>query len=170
MLRSGVRTVLIIDHRKALAVACNTCISILNLQSVAHYARGMFAHVMPFTHLLAHTLLIKHSSSAQPGHRASAVQSWPHFAFAGDCGKGLRLSDCWHWQTEVSGSIRHHCGSVHVDHQEKDPASFLEKAIFLFVDKTVPQSRWGVFTGIGHLLGCLQDSKLWSLKTFRDPD
>ena len=79
---------------------------------------------MPFpTHLLAHTLLI--STPAMQGQSVTlAIQSWPYFAFAGDCGKGLRLSDCWHWQTEVSGSIRHHCGSVHVDHQEKDPASF----------------------------------------------
>lgn len=57
MLRSGVRTVLIIDHRKALAVACNTCISILNVQSVWRIHEACL-YVMPFpTHLLALLLI-----------------------------------------------------------------------------------------------------------------
>lgn len=44
----------------------------------------------------------------------------------GDCGEGLWITDCGHRQEEVPGPLRHHSGSVHVDHQETHPAALRE--------------------------------------------
>ena len=44
----------------------------------------------------------------------------------GDSGEGFRLTDCGHRQAKVSGSIRHHRGSVHVDHQKTHSTALRE--------------------------------------------
>lgn len=44
----------------------------------------------------------------------------------GDCGESLWITDRGHRQEEVPGPLRHHSGSVHVDHQETHPAALRE--------------------------------------------
>lgn len=46
--------------------------------------------------------------------------------WSGDCGEGVWITDRGHRQEEVPGPLRHHSGSVHVDHQETHPAAVRE--------------------------------------------
>lgn len=141
MLRSGVRTVLIIDHRKALAVSCNTCISIPNLQSVWR--------IKPGACLL---MLCRFPPTSLPTHCGSALQQ---------CEARAPRPQPSHDRTLLLQVIVEKVsGSQIVDIDKRKylvpsditVAQFMwiirkriqlpsEKAIFLFVDKTVPQSR-----------------------------
>ena len=114
---------------------------------------------MPFpTHLLAHTLLI--STPAMQGQSLTlAIQSWPLLSqVIVEKVSGSQIVDIDKRKYLVPSDITVAQFMWIIRKRIQLPS---EKAIFLFVDKTVPQSRWGVFTGIGHLLGCLQNSRLW---------